>query len=184
MTRFWKSFFLFGFWLFGWKVKGEKPKLKKYVIIVAPHTSNWDFIVGLAAKHIFELDAHFLGKDSLFKLPLLGWFMRGINGHPVIRDSHHNVVDQVAEMFESNDRFVMALAPEGTRSFRPEWRTGFYHIAVKASVPIVMVGLDFAKKCVELREPFYPTGNIVPDIEAMKSYYRTIPGKYPEKGVV
>jgi 1-acyl-sn-glycerol-3-phosphate acyltransferase len=178
-----RAFFLFWFRLFGWKVIGEKPDLKKYLIIVAPHTSNFDFIVALAAKHIIELKSDFLGKKSLFTFPILGWFMKSIGGHPVDRSRKTNLVDQVVELYSTHDEFVLAIAPEGTRSYVPKWKTGFYHIAHKAGVPIFMVGLDYTRKVVELRGIFEPTGDIEGDMNEILGYFRTVTGKVPEKGV-
>ena len=178
-----KQFFQFWFWLFGWKIIGEKPKLDKYLVIVAPHTSNWDFLIGLAAKHIMDLHSEFLGKNSLFKIPILGWFMRSIGGHPVDRSKNSNIVDQVVDLFNQHKKFVIALAPEGTRTYVPKLRTGFYHIAHKAGIPIAMVGFDYKRKVVEFKDLFYPTGDVEKDMEVILGYYRTIPGKYPEKGI-
>ena len=110
-----RLFFKCCFWAFGWKVVGRLPELKKYMITVAPHTSNWDFIVGLAAKYIIRLKAQFLGKDSLFKIPFLGAFMRSIGGHSVDRSKKSKVVEEIAALFHQNDEFVMVIAPEGTR---------------------------------------------------------------------
>jgi len=109
--------------------------------------------------------------------------MRYCGGHPVNRTTKSNVVDNVAELFQKNEEFVMVIAPEGTRTYQKEWKTGFYFIALKAKVPIVMAGFDFKRKLVELKEPFMPTGDVVKDIEMMKGYYKTITGKYPELGV-
>ena len=179
-----RTFFSFCFFVFGWKTKGQMPDIKKYVLIVAPHTSNWDFFVGLAARYILNLRSHFLAKQSLFKIPVVGWFMRVIGGHAVDRSRNMNLVDQVVELYESLDEFVMTVTPEGTRSYQPNWKTGFYHIAVKAKVPIVMVGFDYKKKEVEVRDPFTPTGDKEADIEFIKAYYRTVVGRNPEKGVI
>jgi 1-acyl-sn-glycerol-3-phosphate acyltransferase len=178
-----KAFFLFWFRFFGWKIEGRMPELNKYLIIVAPHTSNNDFFVALAAKHILGLHGDFLGKKALFTLPVIGWFMKSIGGHPVDRSKKTNMVDQVVELYNSHEHFVLALAPEGTRSYVPRWKTGFYHIATKAEVPIFMVGLDYSRKVVELKGIFEPTGNIDHDMNAIMNYYRTIVGKIPENGV-
>ena len=183
MTWIKKVFFQFWFWLFGWKVSGTVPKEKKFLIIAAPHTSNWDFFVGLAAKHIVDLHSEFLGKQSLFTLPVIGWFMRSIGGHPVDRSRKTNLVDQVVELFNTHERFVLTIAPEGTRSYVPQWKTGFYHIANKAKVPIATVGFDYKRKVVEFKSLFYTTGDIDKDMEEILAYFRTIPGKHPEKGV-
>ncbi|NQW27601.1 MAG: 1-acyl-sn-glycerol-3-phosphate acyltransferase [Flammeovirgaceae bacterium] len=178
-----RLFFKCCFWAFGWKVVGRLPELKKYMITVAPHTSNWDFIVGLAAKYIIRLKAQFLGKDSLFKIPFLGAFMRSIGGHSVDRSKKSKVVEEIAALFHQNDEFVMVIAPEGTRSYQANWRTGFYYIALAAKVPIVMVGIDFAKKTVEINEPFTPCGDAIKDIEMMKNHYRTFSGKNKDQGI-
>ena len=159
------------------------PDLKKFVLIVAPHTSNYDFFVGLAARYILDLRSHFLAKNTLFKIPVVGWFFRIVGGIPVDRSRNTNIVDQVVELFDKRDTFVLTVAPEGTRSYRPSWRTGFYRIAEKANVPIVMVAFDYSKKLVEVNDPFIPTGNLEEDIEMMKSYYRAIVGKNPELGI-
>lgn len=178
-----KVFFKFCFWLVGWKVVGGTPDLDKFVLIVAPHTSNWDFFVGVAARSISGLRSDYLAKDSLFKLPLVGWFLGKVGGHPVDRTKRSNIVDQVVELFHQKDQFVLTITPEGTRSYSPDWKTGFYRIAHKAGVPIVMVAFDYANRQVIYNDPFYPSGNIDQEIEEIKSYYRTIKGKHPELGV-
>ena len=120
----------------------------------------------------------------MFDLPIVGQVMRYCGGHPVDRSIRSNVVDNVAELFHKNERFVMVIAPEGTRAYQKVWKTGFYFIALKAEVPIVMAGFfDFKRRIVELKEPFMPTGDVKKDIEMMKNYYRTITGKYPEMGI-
>ena len=142
-----RPLYLFFFWLFGWKIKGSFPEeLKKYIIAVAPHTSNWDFPVGLAARSILRIQkARFLGKSQLFT-PAYGWFFRALGGYPVERSSSHDMVDQVVTIFNSHEEFILALAPEGTRKKVEKFRTGFYYIAKKANVPIIPVGFDFANK--------------------------------------
>lgn len=178
-----KLFFSFWFRLFGWKLKGRQPDLKKYVIIVAPHTSNLDFFVGVAAKSIAGFKSDFMAKHSLFKIPVVGWFLRWVGGHPVDRTKKMNMVDQVVQLFEAHEEFVMTVTPEGTRSYNENWKTGFYRIAHQARVPIVKVGFDYGNKVVEFTEPFYTTGDVEKDIEEIKAYYRTIKGRHPEKGV-
>lgn len=178
-----KLFFGFWFWLFGWKMKGQKPDLDKYVLIVAPHTSNWDFFVGLCGRSISGLESRFLIKNSITKIPVVGWVIHALGGRGVDRSRRTNLVDQVAELFEQEEQFVMTITPEGTRSYNPDWKTGFYRIAMKANVPIQVVGFDFEHKIVEYAELIYPTGNVDEDLERIKSYYRTIKGKHPEKGV-
>ena len=179
-----KKFYKFWFQFFGWKLVGSKPDLKKYVVIVAPHTSNYDFFVGLAARSISGLKSNFLAKKSLFTIPLVGWIMKSFGGFPVDRARKTNLVDQVVELYGSQDEFVITITPEGTRSYSPDWKTGFYRIAIKANIPIVMVSFDFDKKIVEYLDPFSPTGDLEADLEYIKSYYRAKKGKHPEKGVL
>lgn len=178
-----KLFFKFCFWLTGWKMVGKRPEISKYVLIVAPHTSNWDFFIGVAARSVSDLRSDYLAKDSLFKIPVVGWFLRKVGGHPVNRSKRTNMVDQVVALFHEKKEFVLTITPEGTRSYNPDWKTGFYRIAHKAGVPIVMVAFDYQNKQVIYNEPFLPTGDLEKDLETIKAYYRTIKGKYPELGV-
>jgi 1-acyl-sn-glycerol-3-phosphate acyltransferase len=172
------------FKLFGWKTKGSFPvELKKYIIAVAPHTSNWDFVVGVAARSILRIQkARFLGKSQLFK-PAYGWFFRALGGHPVERSSRHDMVDQVVKIFNNHDEFILALAPEGTRKKVEKFRTGFYYIAKKANVPILPVGFDFGKKEVIVGQPLYPSDNIEADLEILYSFYRKMKGRNPALGI-
>ena len=175
--------FLFLFDLFGWKIIGSKPDLKKYMIIVAPHTSNMDFFVGVAARSISRIRSAYLAKKSLFNIPLVGRLLRAMGGYPVDRSKRTNMVDQVVELYNGHEKFVMTITPEGTRSYNANWKTGFYRIAYNARVPIVMVAFDYERKIVQFREPFYPTGNLENDLEFIKAYYRNFKGKNPENGV-
>jgi len=171
------------FYLNGWKVIGEVPKsLKKYVIIVAPHTSNWDFFIGLAARDILNIDTKYVAKKELFRFPF-GWLFKKLGGYPVDRSKTTNFVDAVCDIFKSKDRFSIAITPEGTRSYNPNWKTGFYYIASKAGIPIVMVGFDYSNKKVVVEKPFFITGNIEQDIEFMKDFFRHMKGKNPKQGV-
>ncbi len=179
-----RPLYLLFFKLFGWKINSSFPKeLKKYIIAVGPHTSNWDFVVGVAARSILRIQrARFLGKSQLFK-PAYGWFFRALGGYPVERSSSHDMVDQVAKIFNNHDEFILAMAPEGTRKKVEKFRTGFYYIAKKANVPIIPVGFDFAKKEVVLGQPLYPTDNLEADFEKLYSFYRSIQGRNPELGI-
>ena len=141
-----------GWWLMqraGWRFEGQIPDAPRFVVIVAPHTSNWDFPVGLAAKWALGLDAHWWGKDTLF-LPPLGWFMRANGGIPVDRRNRQDVVDRTVDAFRTNERFALALAPEGTRKKVTQWRSGFWHVARGAGVPIVCVALDWEHRVMRL----------------------------------
>lgn len=179
-----ERFFGWLYKLFGWKYEGTIPKdLKKYVIIVAPHTSNIDFFIGYGYKHLVGFHPNFLGKKSLFKIPIIGWFLKSIGGHPVDRSKHSNLVDQVAHLYETNDEFVMTITPEGTRSYSPEWKTGFYRIAQKANVPIIKIGFDYPSKTVHVAEPQYVTGDMEKEMKEIKEHFKQFTGRHPEKGV-
>ena len=169
--------------LSGWKVSGGKPDLKKYVIIVAPHTSNWDFFVGWGARNVIGFRPNFLAKKSLFNIPFVGWFLKFIGGVPVDRSKSTHLVDQVVELYQQQEAFIMTITPEGTRSYSPNWKTGFYRIAHQAKVPIVKIGFDYATKTVFIDKPFYPTGDMDKEIEEIKDYFRPFRGKNPEDGV-
>ncbi|BDQ12866.1 1-acyl-sn-glycerol-3-phosphate acyltransferase [Sediminibacterium sp. TEGAF015] len=168
----------------GWKIRNEFPyHLKKCVIAVGPHTSAWDFVIGLAVRSKLKLyHLNFLGKAELFK-GRFGFFFRKMGGYPVDRFSNNNVVDQVAEQFKIRDQFVLALSPEGTRKKVDKLRTGFYHIALKAGVPIVLAGLDFGRKEISFSEPILPTGNMEEDFKKIIHFFADKEGKIPEYGL-
>jgi 1-acyl-sn-glycerol-3-phosphate acyltransferase len=172
------------FKLIGWKIEGSFPKeLKKYIVAVAPHTSGWDFVIGIMARSILHLQrAKFLGKSQLFKPPF-GWFFRWVGGYPVDRSSSHDMVQQVVSIFNSHAKFVLALAPEGTRKKVDRLKTGFYYIAKQANVPIVPCGFDFEKKTVIVGAPFYPTENFEGDMKVLIEFYSSISGRNPELGI-
>lgn len=151
-------------------------------MIVAPHTSNWDFFVGLAARSILKLETKYLAKKELFRFPF-GIIFRMLGGYPVDRTKHTNLVDAVANVYNAHERFSICITPEGTRKYVAEWKTGFYRIAEKLNIPIVMAGFDYSKKHVTVEPPFFTTGNIEKDIDFIKKYYRNIKGKHPELGV-
>jgi 1-acyl-sn-glycerol-3-phosphate acyltransferase len=179
-----ERFFGWLFTLSGWKHSGSMPKdIKKYVIIVAPHTSNLDFFIGYGYKHLVGFHPNFLGKKELFKIPIIGWFLKSIGGRPVDRSKHTNLVDQVVELYSKSKEFIMTITPEGTRSYSPNWKTGFYRIAMKANVPIVKVAFDYPSKTVHIADPFYVSGQLEKEIEEIKDYYKQFVGKHPEKGV-
>lgn len=155
------------------------PDLAQFVVIVAPHTSNWDFFAGLAAKWALGLDVRWLGKHTLF-LPPLGWFMRGIGGVPVDRTNRQNLVEQSVHEFRTRDRFVLVLAPEGTRRKVPEWRSGFWHVAKQAGVPICCVALDWSRMVVRLGPTTMPVeDDAATGIARVRSYYDDVRGYDP-----
>ena len=164
--------------LTGWRFEGELPNLKQFVMIVAPHTSNWDFPVGVMAMFALGIRGTFLGKNTLFKRPF-GFIFRWLGGVPVDRSSSHNVVDQTIEYFRQTDRLILALSPEGTRKKIPQWRTGFYWVAVGAGVPIVPVAFDFPRKRYILHPPQVMTGDADRDIAHLRSFFSASQARRP-----
>jgi len=168
------------FTLFKWKIVGDFPKeISKYVIIGAPHTSNYDFIIGLLIKTIKGVKTNFLGKASLFVFPF-GYFFRSVGGVPINRKKNMNMVEATVNEFNQRTHFVIAISPEGTRSKVDRWKTGFYHIASQAKVPVVAFTFDFGQRQTQIFPPFYPTGNIDNDFEYLQSLFKNIEGKNPK----
>jgi 1-acyl-sn-glycerol-3-phosphate acyltransferase len=164
----------------GWTVLAELPDVKKYVVVAAPHTSNWDFPLGILVGKALNLQPHWMGKHTLFRWPY-GWFFRAIGGTPIHRDSGKDYITQMADLFEKSDRLVLALAPEGTRSKTDHWKTGFHRISRAANVPIVLAYLDWGHKQAGLGDIFYPSEDIKADFERIREYYKNRIGKNPEK---
>lgn len=171
--------------LFGWKSSGSFPsRLKKYVVIVAPHTSGWDFVVGLLFRKALRLEhVKYLGKQELFRPPF-GFFFRWLGGYPVDRSSRHNLVDQVAAIFHAHEEFAIALSPEGTRQRVDKLKTGFYNIARAARVPLIMVAFDYQNKLAIISDPLELTGDQPKDFDKILSFFRPVHGKYPDKGLM
>jgi 1-acyl-sn-glycerol-3-phosphate acyltransferase len=170
----------FVLWLMGWKVKGEKPKHKKFVFLAAPHTSNWDFPIGRLSNSKLDINLKVLMKKSWFFFPM-GLIMRGLGAIPIDRSKSGTVMDYIIDLFNKNEEFVFAITPEGTRSYVESWKTGFYYIALKANVPIVCGYLDFKKKETGIGPTIMPTGNAEEDFEKIMSFYRTIAPKHPDQ---
>lgn len=161
----------------GWKIKGDVPRnLRKYIIAVAPHTSNWDFLIGLAVRSIKRFPSNFLGKKELFTSPF-GWLFKKLGGYPVDRSKHTHLVDQVVQLIQENEQFVVAIAPEGTRKSVNKWKTGFYHMAYKGGIPIVLASFDYPSKTVEFSTPFYPTGDFDQDAPVIARFFDGKKGK-------
>ncbi|NNE04187.1 MAG: acyltransferase [Xanthomonadales bacterium] len=166
--------------LLGWTTEVEYPDTKKYVLIVAPHTSNWDFPLGMLAARILRLKVHYLGKHTLFEGPF-GWFFKYLGGIPVRRDKVHNMSQQMAQRFAEADELVLAIAPEGTRKKTRHWKMGFYHIARAAQVPIVMAYLDYGNKKVRMGGAFYPGEDMQETLETVRAFFVGVQGRYPDK---
>lgn len=164
--------------VFGWQIIGFVPNLPKFVAIGAPHTSNWDFPLGMAVFIALGLRVSWMGKDSFVNGPGKRiWHWMG--GVPINRKAAHGVVDQMIEAFNNRDKFVLGITPEGTRSKVDEWKTGFYHIARGAGVPIFPVEVDFKLKRVKLHPIFEPTGQLEADLKFLKSLYANAHAKRP-----
>lgn len=164
--------------LSGWKLVGQLPPIKKFVVIIAPHTSNWDFFIFVAVKFAFRIKVVFIGKHSIFIGPV-GWILRKMGGIPVVRSSAHNVVDTIVAEFNNRDEMIFALSPEGTRSYLDHWKTGFYHIARKAKVPVQTAFLDRPSKVIGWGPLFELTDNKERDLERIAQFYRTKRGFKP-----
>ena len=166
----------------GWKAHGSAPADGRCVIIAAPHTSNWDFLYFIGLTEDLGLQPHFMAKDSLFRWPM-GRFMRDMGGVPVVRSSRQNVVDAMVAEFARRDRFMLTIAPEGTRGKVGQWRTGFYHIAMKAGVPLVVGMMDYGTKTGGLGPAIWPTGDYAADMAKIFEVYRTVTPRHPERGI-
>ena len=166
--------------LTGWRVVGGVPSAPRYVLIAAPHTSNWDFPVGLMVVFALRLKVYWMGKSSLFP-PLLGSVMRWLGGIPVNREKAGNLVQATVAAYQRNESLVVVVPPEGTRSKVKQWKTGFYYIAQGAGVPIALGYLDFRKKEAGLSTMFEPTGDVEADMAAIRAFYAGIAGKNPDK---
>lgn len=162
-------------WVSGWRIEGTFPADPKYVVIVAPHTSNWDFMLGVAVVFALELRVSWLGKHALFKAPFKA-FLRWLGGIPVDRSASHGVVGECVKAFEAAPALMLALAPEGTRKGVSQWKTGFYLIAVKAGVPVMPVGFDYREHVVRLMPMFQPSGNLELDLPRIQALYHEVHG--------
>jgi 1-acyl-sn-glycerol-3-phosphate acyltransferase len=169
-----------GMRLLGWSVEGQFPDFPKFVIIVAPHTSNWDFVCALFCDLALDLEAGFLAKHTIFIGPFGRW-LKSLGGIPVVRSASHNVVSDVAAEFARRDRMVLAIAPEGTRRKVETWKSGYWHIARAAGVPIVPVGLDFAKRAAVIGPLRYPTESLADDEAEFKRFFATVTPKRPDR---
>ena len=178
---------LLAWWIFtvkGWKVEGRFPfELNKSILVVAPHTHYLDFFLGLAIRKKVHIEfVHFLGKKELF-WGIFGVILRHLGGFPVERSKNLNQVDQVVNLYNSKESFHIALSPEGTRKKVAKLRTGFYHIAKNAHVPIIMVGLDFGNKKVVFAEPFYTTEQESADKQKIVAFFKGMKGYVPEYSI-
>ena len=165
--------------LIGWKAVGCPIENARFVLIGAPHTSNWDFPLMIMVVLKLRLKVFWMGKNTLFPFPV-GWFMKWLGGIPVDRSRAHNLVDQTVAQYKSEPEMIVLVPPEGTRSKVNEWKTGFYRIAVAAEVPVLMGYVDASKKEAGLADFYYPTGELEVDMPAIRAFYATKVGINPE----
>lgn len=163
----------------GWTKDVTVDHPDKYIICLAPHTSNWDFVLGILYSRAEGLKINFLMKKEWFFWPL-GSLFRHMGGIPVYRSKHTRMTDQLAESAEKAKRFALCITPEGTRSLNPEWKKGFYYIAQKANIPILLYGIDYEKRLIKSTVSMMPSGNIESDIRAIKLYFKDFKGRHPE----
>lgn len=161
----------------GWRITGPHPTVPKALWIVAPHTTNWDFPIGLWIRHEVKVYIGFLAKSSLFT-PYSGWLFRALGGTPVYRKKSHNLVYAMADTFAQHDFLHVCITPEGTRSDVGKLKTGFYYIALRANVPLILTGFSFPRKEIVLSEPIYPTGDYQRDMLPFYQFFAEYSGPH------
>ena len=179
-NAFSRAFGRFLLWIMGWKVVGDPPDAPKFIVTAAPHTSNWDGAIFLIATVALGLDLHWIGKHTLFT-GLGGRFMKWLGGIGIDRGAAQDVVSQVAQRFHQSEQLVIVLAPEGTRERVGQWKSGFYRMAQRAGVPIVLGFMDYASKRVGFGPSLTVSGDMEADFRTMMDFYRHVTPKYPER---
>ena len=168
--------------LFGWRIEADIPNLSKAVLVGAPHTSNWDFVLTLVTQFALSIKISWMAKHTFFRWPYVG-ILEWLGGVPIDRTNESaGIVNQIIEEINSRDKFVIAIMPEGTRSKTGRWKTGFYHIAQGANVPIVMVRFDYGRKVMGIGPTIEPSGDMTADIAQIQSIFAGIKGKNPLQG--
>ncbi len=163
----------------GWEVVGERPPHDKFVFIAAPHTSWVDLPIMLSVAYSFKEEISWLGKKELFSAPF-GWVLKWFGGVPVNRSSPQGLVDEVVEIFDAREKFILAVPAEGTRHRAPHWKSGFYRIAIAADVPIALGFIDFKRRQTGVGKVVIPSGDPDKDILIFRDFYENLGGKYPE----
>ena len=163
----------------GWKSEGNGPAARKFVLIAAPHTTNWDLIYMLAIAWDLDVDISWMGKHTIFRWPF-GGLMKYLGGIPVRRNARKNAVEQMTAVFANRSTLALTVPAEGTRSYVPHWKSGFYHIARAANVPIVLGFLDYSRKLGGFGPEVIPTGNVSEDMDEIRAFYTASMAKYPE----
>lgn len=166
--------------LLGWRVEGTLPDLPKYILIGAPHTSSWDFVLFLGIIFTLRANVRFMGKAELFRKPF-GWFFYYCGGIPVDRKKSTGLVEQMVDACNKSDKFILTIAPEGTRHHVAEWKRGFYHIAKNAGIPIVLAVVDGKHKTVRVGQVFQPTENMEADMKSIQGFFAGVVGINPRR---
>jgi 1-acyl-sn-glycerol-3-phosphate acyltransferase len=166
--------------LTGWAPEGVRPTESRFVLIAAPHTSNWDLAFLLAMGGVFDVKMCWMGKHALFRWPM-GWFLRKAGGIPVVRHKASSLVDQMAQVLRDADSLALVVPAEGTRGYVPYWKSGFYHIARAAQVPIVLSYLDYPRKRGGFGPAILPTGDVRADMDEIREFYADKVGRYPDQ---
>ena len=165
--------------MLGWTLDKNLPSQKKYVLVGAPHTSNWDLPLGLLYMFAQGIRFQWIGKHTIFRGPARA-ILKSIGGIPVDRRVRSGVIAQMGKRFDAHENMILLIAPEGTRSRTSYWKTGFYYIALQAKVPIILGYLDYKEKKMGIGCPFFPSGDIEKDIEIVRTFYRSKTGRHPE----
>ena len=176
----WKKFcnwLLYKHW--GWTTEVTEDHPDKYIICLAPHTSNWDFVMGQVYSGATGIRSNFLMKKEWFFWPL-GPIFRSLGGIPVYRQKHTSMTDAMAETAKAADEFHLCITPEGTRSPNPDWKKGFYFIALKAGLPVLLYGLDYERRLIRCTKTIIPNGDMEGQMREIKQYFKEFKGKYPE----
>ena len=166
-------------YLAGWTIDPTNPPHERCVLIAAPHTSNWDFPMMILFTNAFRLKIKWMGKDNIFIWPL-SYFLRRLGGIPIVRSRSNNVVNQMIELFAKSEQLMLVVPAEGTRGRTENWKSGFYHIAHGADVPVLPTFLDYGNKRGGFGIPIKLTGNITVDMDIIRKFYKPYSGKYPE----
>jgi 1-acyl-sn-glycerol-3-phosphate acyltransferase len=166
--------------LCGWQLKYRPLPGPRGILVVYPHTSNWDFPIGLFGKWALDLPFRWLAKDSLFRIPLLGKWFLALGGQPVDRRAANGMIRAQAERMNAAPWYWLAITPEGTRGYRPHWKSGFYHLAVEAKVPLCLVYMDYPNKVLSVTDHVWLTGDQEADMVAIRAVYAGIQGKHPQ----
>ena len=166
--------------LAGWHLEGQIPNLPRFVVVGAPHTSNWDGALAIITALALRVRFRWIGKHTLFRFPF-GPLMRALGGIPVNRGVRGNSVEQMIQTFNRHERLILAVTPEGTRAKVSKWKTGFYYIALGANVPLVLAYVDYPRRAVGIGPTFTPTGDLEADLKQIQAFYADKIGKHPER---